>query len=99
MIHSTTLIAILLVAATTYLTRILAYVLLKNKTLSNKQRKILEVVPGCVLISVIAPYFVKDNVADLLAIAITLIAASRFSLLPTVVISMLSAALLRTVLI
>ena len=92
MIHSTTLIAILLVAATTYLTRILGYVLLKNKTLSNKQRKILEVVPGCVLISVIAPYFVKDNVADLLAIAITLIAASRFSLLPTVVISMLSAA-------
>ena len=99
MIHSTTLIAILLVAATTYLTRILGYVLLKNKTLSNKQRKILEVVPGCVLISVIAPYFVKDNVADLLAIAITLIAASRFSLLPTVVISMLSAALLSTVLI
>ncbi|AXF45051.1 AzlD family protein [Acinetobacter johnsonii] len=99
MIHSTTLVAILLVAATTYLTRILGYVLLKNKTLSNKQRKILEVVPGCVLISVIAPYFVKDNVADLLAIAITLIAASRFSLLPTVVISMLSAALLRTVLI
>ena len=99
MIHSTTLIAILLVAATTYLTRILGYVLLKNKTLSNKQRKILEVVPGCVLISVIAPYFVKDTVADLLAIAITLIAASRFSLLPTVVISMLSAALLRTVLI
>ena len=99
MIHSTTLVAILLVAATTYLTRILAYVLLKNKTLSNKQRKILEVVPGCVLISVIAPYFVKDNVADLLAIAITLIAASRFSLLPTVVISMLSAALLRTMLI
>jgi len=99
MIHSTTFVAILLVAATTYLTRILGYVLLKNKTLSNKQRKILEVVPGCVLISVIAPYFVKDNVADLLAIAITLIAASRFSLLPTVVISMLSAALLRTVLI
>ena len=99
MIHSTTLIAILLVAATTYLTRILGYVLLKNKTLSNKQRKILEVVPGCVLISVIAPYYVKDNVADLLAIAITLLAASRFSLLPTVVISMLSAALLRTVLI
>ena len=99
MIHSTTLGAILLVAATTYLTGILGYVLLKNKTLSNKQRKILEVVPGCVLISVIAPYFVKDNVADLLAIAITLIAASRFSLLPTVVISMLSAALLRTMLI
>jgi uncharacterized membrane protein len=52
-----------------------------------------------VLISVIAPYFVKDNPADLLAIVITLIAASRFSLLPTVLISMISAAILRFVLI
>ncbi|CAB1214101.1 AzlD family protein [Acinetobacter bouvetii] len=99
MIHSSTVIAIILVAATTYLTRILGYLLLKNKTLSNKQRKIMEVVPGCVLISVIAPYFVKDNPADMIAIIITLLAASRFSLLPTVIISMLSAALLRAVLI
>ncbi|MBL8320735.1 MAG: AzlD domain-containing protein, partial [Acinetobacter sp.] len=58
MIHSATLTAILFIAATTYLTRVLGYVLLKNKTLSAKQRQILEVVPGCVLISVIAPYFV-----------------------------------------
>ncbi len=77
-----------------YLTRILGYVLLKNKTLTSRQKQILEVVPSCVLISVIAPYFVKDNPADLLAIAITLLAASRFSLLPTVLISMGSAAVL-----
>lgn len=99
MIHSATLIAILCIAITTYLTRILGYILLKNKTLTARQKQILEVVPGCVLISVIAPYFVKDNPADLLAIAITLLAASRFSLLPTVLISMLSAAVLRFVLI
>ncbi|NNG83015.1 AzlD family protein [Acinetobacter sp. ANC 5378] len=97
MIHSTTLLAIVFIAATTYLTRVLGYVLLKNKTLTNRQKRILEVVPGCVLISVIAPYFVKDNPADLLAIVITLIAASRFSLLPTVLISMMSAAILRLV--
>ena len=95
MIHSATLTAILFIAATTYLTRILGYVLLKNKTLSNKQRQILEVVPGCVLISVIAPYFVRDNPANLIAIAIALLAASRFSLLPTVAVSMASAAVLR----
>ena len=97
MIHLPTLLAILCVAFTTYLTRILGYVLLKNKTLTNRQRKILEVVPGCVLISVIAPYFVRNNPADLIAIAITLFAASRFSLLPTVVISMFSAATLRLI--
>ena len=99
MIHSATLIAIVFIAETTYLTRVLGYVLLKNKTLTNRQKRILEVVPGCVLISVIAPYFVKDNPADLLAIVITLIAASRFSLLPTVLISMTSTAILRFVLI
>ncbi len=99
MIHTSTLIAIVFIAFTTYMTRILGYVLLKNKTLSVKQRRILEVVPGCVLISVIAPYFVKDNPADLIAMAITLFAASRFSLLPTVGISMLSAALLRLILV
>lgn len=95
MIETTTFIAIIFIAATTYLTRVLGYVLLKHKTLSNKQRKILHVIPGCVLVSVIAPYFVKDHPADLLAMAITLWAASRFSLLPTVFISMLSAAALR----
>ncbi|WP_291369395.1 MULTISPECIES: AzlD family protein [unclassified Acinetobacter] len=99
MIHSATLIAILFIAITTYLTRILGYVLLKNRTLSNKQRQIMEVVPGCVLISVIAPYFVKDNPADMITIVITLLAASRFSLLPTVAISMASAAALRVLLV
>lgn len=95
MIHTPTLIAIVCIAITTYLTRVLGYVLLKNKTLSTKQRRILEVVPGCVLISVITPYFVRDNPADLLAIFITVIVATRFSLLPTVIISMASTALLR----
>ncbi|OTG59158.1 hypothetical protein B9T29_13020 [Acinetobacter sp. ANC 3903] len=99
MIDSATFIAILFIAATTYLTRILGYVLLKNRTLTNKQRQIMQVVPGCVLISVIAPYFVKDNPADMIAIVITLLAASRFSLLPTVAISMASAAVLRMLLI
>ncbi len=95
MIQTTTFIAIIFIALTTYLTRILGYMLLKNRQLTPKQRRILEVVPGCVLISVIAPYFVRHNSADLIAIAITLLAASRLSLLPTVAISMLSAALLR----
>ncbi len=46
MIQINTLVAIILIAMTTYLTRLLGYVLLKNKTLTQRQRKILEVVPG-----------------------------------------------------
>jgi uncharacterized membrane protein len=44
---------------------------------------------------VIAPHFVTGNPADLLALAISLLAAMRFSLLPVVVISVASTALLR----
>ena len=96
MIQMSTFIAILLVVLTTYCTRILGYVLLKNKTLSKRQRKILEVIPGCVLISMITPYFLRDDPADLIAIMSTLFAAS---LLPTILISMASAAILRTLLV
>ncbi|ENV34322.1 AzlD family protein [Acinetobacter gerneri] len=95
MIHSSTLIAIFCVAATTYLTRILGYLLLKNKTLSTRAQRILQVVPGCVLISVIAPYFVTDNPANLIAMAITLLAACYLSLLPTVIISIAASGFLR----
>ena len=99
MIQMSTFIAILLVVLTTYCTRILGYVLLKNKTLSKRQRKILEVIPGCVLISMITPYFLRDDPADLIAIMSTLFAASRFGMLPTILISMASAAILRTLLV
>ena len=99
MIQMSTFIAILLVALTTYATRLLGYVLLKNKTLSKRQRKILEVIPGCVLISMITPYFLRDDPADLIAIIVTLFVASRFGMLPTISISMASAAILRMLLV
>jgi uncharacterized membrane protein len=48
-----------------------------------------------VLISVIAPDFVSDKPADLLALAITILAATRFSMLPTVIIGISAAGLCR----
>lgn len=95
MIHLDTVIAILIVALTTYSTRILGYRLLKHRTLSARQKKILDIVPGCVLISVLAPYFVPHTWVDFLAIAITVLVSIRFSLLPAVLLSMISTALLR----
>ena len=95
MIHLSTFIAIIFIALTTYSTRILGYFLLKNRKLSKKTTKILQVIPGCVLISVIAPYFVADHPANLIAIAITFLAACYLSLLPTVLISIVATGLLR----
>jgi len=95
MIDATTLLATVLMAGVTYLTRIGGYVVLRNRVLSARATAVMEAAPGCVLISVIAPAFVSRNPADLLALAITLFAATRLSMLPTVLIGVASAGLLR----
>jgi uncharacterized membrane protein len=86
---------ILLMALATYLTRTVGYVVLRNRKLSPRALAVLEAVPGCVLISVIAPAFVSQRPADLIALAISVVAAMRLSMFPTVVISVASAGLLR----
>ncbi len=60
--------------AATYLTRIVGFLALRNRTLSKRAVTVMEAAPGCVLISVIAPDFVADKPADLAALAITLLA-------------------------
>ncbi|KVE39013.1 AzlD family protein [Burkholderia sp. BDU5] len=95
MIDVSTLLTIALMASSTYLSRILGYVVLRNRTLSPRMLSVMENVPGCVLVSVIAPAFVSDKPANLLALAITLLAATRLSILPTVIIGVVSTGLLR----
>ena len=58
----------------------------------------MEATPGCVLISVIAPQFVSGCPADPLSLGITLLAATRLSVLPTILIGVISAGLLRRLL-
>ena len=48
---------------------------------------------SCVLIYVIAPYFVSNKPHELIAIALTVLAASRFSMLVTVLIGVGSSGL------
>lgn len=98
MIHSSTLLTIVLMASVTYMTRIAGYVALRNRVLSARVVEVMEAAPGCVLISVIAPDFVADRPADLLALATTLAAATRLPILPTVIIGIASAGVLRHVL-
>jgi uncharacterized membrane protein len=97
MTDAATLLTILLMALVTYATRIGGYVALRNRSLSPRAMAMLEATPGCVLISVIAPFFVTSEPAGLLALAVTLIAASRLKLLPTVLVGVGAAALLRAV--
>lgn len=97
MIDAATLVTILLMALVTYATRIGGYVALRNRSLSPRAMAMLEATPGCVLISVIAPFFVTDEPAGLLALAATVLAATRLKLLPTVLVGVGAAALLRAV--
>lgn len=90
-----TLLTLVSMAIVTYLTRIVGFVAFRNRTLSRKAKAVLEAIPGCVLISVIAPAFVSSNPANLVALVVTLIAATRFSLLPTVVIGIVATGFLR----
>lgn len=82
-------------ATVTYLTRIGGYVFLRNRTLSPRLRTVMENAPGCVLITVIAPGFVTGRPADLITLALTMLAATRLPVLPTVLISIASAGILR----
>jgi uncharacterized membrane protein len=95
MIDLTSLLTILGMCAVTYSTRVLGFLALRNRTLSPRAAAVMEAAPGCVLISVIAPNFVADRPADLLALAITLVAATRLPMLSTVVIGVASSGLLR----
>ncbi|MBT2118923.1 AzlD family protein [Dyella sp. LX-66] len=95
MIEAQTLLAIALMALTTYVTRILGYLVLRHRTPGAQAVAVMEAAPGCVLISVIAPAFVSSRPEDLVALTITLAAAIRWPMLPTVMIGVASAGLLR----
>lgn len=86
---------ILLMAASTYLTRVLPYLFLQNRQLSPRMLQVMQAVPGCVLLSVIAPTVVSGKWVDMAAVAITLLAVMRLSLFPAVVISIVATAILR----
>jgi uncharacterized membrane protein len=98
-LDTTTVLTILLMATVTYATRVLGFLLLRNRVLSGKAVTVMEAAPGCVLVSVIAPHFASTNPADLAALAVTLVAATRLPMLATVLIGVFSSAAFRWVLV
>ncbi|MFT9208058.1 AzlD family protein [Acetobacter orientalis] len=98
MVHPETVMAIILMASMTYLTRITGYLLLGGRQMSDHMRQVMEAALGCVLVAVIVPYFATNNHGDLLALGLTALAASRCSLLSTILIGVGCAWGLRNVL-
>lgn len=86
-----------LMAAGTYLTRISGYLVLSRMKLTARAERVLQAVPGCVLISVLTPHFFSGSLADTAAMLITVIAAWRLPMLPAVLIAIAAAGILRAV--
>ena len=98
MIDPLVILTILMMALVTYLTRIGGYLLLRDRTVSPTMAAVMETAPGCVLITVIAPHFVTGRPADMIALALTILAATRLPLLPVVLLAISSAGILRLIL-
>ncbi|MBR0558607.1 AzlD family protein [Neokomagataea anthophila] len=97
MIHWDSALTIIGMGITTYLTRIGGYLLLGGKRLSPRATAMMDIIPGCVLISVLAPSFASGRPTDLAGLAITVFAATRWALLPTMAIGIVSTGVLRAV--
>lgn len=86
---------LLLMGVATYATRVLGYLLLGDRVPSPRLRALMQTAPGCVLVAVIAPNFATGNVADLLGLGVTVLAATRLPVLPTVLLGVACTGLLR----
>ena len=95
MTHASALLAIALMALATYATRVVGYIALSDRVLGPRTRAVLEAAPACVLLAVIAPAFVAPRPADLAALAVTVAAATRLSMIATVAVAIAATASLR----
>lgn len=94
MISWESLLTVLGMLAATYSTRLIGFFALRNRTLGKRAAVVMEAAPGCVLISVIAPHFVSEKPHELAAMAVTLVAAAKLPMLPTVLIAVASSGVL-----
>lgn len=98
MIDPTHAVTILLMAGSTFVTRVGGYLFLRQRSFGPRLTRMLDTAPGCVLITVIAPDFVTGRPANQIALAIGIAAATRLSVLPTVILTIAGAGLMRAAL-
>lgn len=87
--------AILVMASITCLTRIAGFLLLRNRPLGGRLGAALEAAPGSIFIALLVPTIFGSRGPDLAALAVTVLAALRLPMLPTVLTGISAAALAR----
>ncbi len=94
----TTALAIVAMAAVTYITRIAGLFVADRLVLSGRAKAAFDAIPPAVLVAVIAPTALTTGWAEAIAAAITAIAAFRLPLLATVGVGVVSVVALRSLL-
>ena len=98
LMHSTVVIAVLVMAAATYSTRLIGYLALRGRTLSPRLQKVLDMTPCCVMMSVVAPSFMTTSPADLGALVVAILVSFKKNIAFTVIAAVATNALLLHVL-
>lgn len=80
LLHSTVVLAVLAMAAATYSTRLIGYVVLRGRKLSTRVQKVLDMTPCCVMIAVASPSFMTTSIADLAALAVAVLVSFKKNL-------------------
>jgi len=96
-LDTTTLLAILAMAAVTYVTRIAGLLVADRLALTGRAKAAFDAIPPAVLVAVIAPTALTTGWAEAIAAAITAIVAFRLPLLATVAVGVAAVVLLRGV--
>jgi uncharacterized membrane protein len=94
-LDGTTLLAIVLMAVATYLTRIAGLFIAGHDGLAGRSKAAFDAIPVAVLTAVIAPTLLTTGIAESLAGIVTILAALRLPLLATVAVGVAAVVLLR----
>jgi uncharacterized membrane protein len=97
-IDRTALLAILLMAFGTYLTRIAGLILAERFRFAGPSKAAFDAIPAAVLTALIAPTVLTTGPAEAIAGAITILAAFRLPLYGTVAVGVLAIVALRAML-
>ena len=95
-LDATTLVAILVMAAITYATRIAGPLIAHRLVLRGRARAAFDAIPAAVLVAVIAPMALATGWRETAATAVTVLAAARLPLLATIAVGVAAVVLLRT---
>ncbi|MEM1400292.1 MAG: AzlD domain-containing protein [Pseudomonadota bacterium] len=93
-----TFMAIVAMGVATYLTRLTGWLLAARLVLEGRRKAVVEAIPGCMLISVIAPLVLLNGPADFLAGVVTALAAWRLPMVAVLIVGIAAAGLFRMLL-